>query len=118
MYYYTTLQSKQNTKMLVLNSIYKRGNIVSNTTPKNAVQNHTLIIANKSFENMIRFKYFGTTKEINRRLNMGDACYCSIQSLLSSHLLSKNLMIKMYRSIILPSALNECDIWFFILREE
>jgi hypothetical protein len=46
-----------------------------------------------------RFKYLGTTvtnknviqDEINRGMNSGNACYHSVQNLLSSCLLSKNL---------------------------
>jgi len=38
--------------------------------------------------------------------------------LLSSCLLSKNLKIKIYRSIILPVVLYECETWSLTLREE
>ena len=56
------------------------------------------------------FKYLGTTltnqnsiqKEIKSSLKLGNACYHSVQNLLSSSLLSKNLKIKIYRTIILP----------------
>ena len=41
-------------------------------------------------------------EEIKSRLNSGNACYHSVQNLLSSRLLSKNLKIKIYRTIILP----------------
>jgi hypothetical protein len=37
-----------------------------------------------------------------RRLNAGNTCCLSVQNLLSYRLLSKNVKIKMYRSIILP----------------
>jgi hypothetical protein len=37
-----------------------------------------------------------------RRLNSGNACYHSVQNLLSSHLLSKNLKFRIYKNIILP----------------
>jgi len=37
---------------------------------------------------------------------------------LSSRLLSKNLKIKIYRTIILPVVLYECETWSLILREE
>ena len=40
-------------------------------------------------------------EEIKSRLRSGNACYHSVQNLLSSRLLPKNLKIKIYRSIIL-----------------
>jgi hypothetical protein len=43
--------------------------------------------------------------EIKSRLNSGNACYHSVQNLLSSHLISKNLKIKIYRTVILPVVL-------------
>ena len=45
------------------------------------------------------------------------ACYYSVQNLLSSRLLSKNLKIKIYRTIILPVVLHGCEIWSLTLRE-
>ena len=36
----------------------------------------------------------------------------------SSSLLSKNLKIKVYRTIILPVVLNGCETWSLALREE
>jgi hypothetical protein len=73
-----------------------------------------------------QFKYLGTTvtnqnlihEKIERRLNSGNACYYSVQNLLSSRLLSKNIKIKIYKVIILPVILYECEIWSLILREE
>ena len=52
----------------------------------------------------LKFKYLGTTlinqnsiqEEIKSRLNLGNACYYSVQNLLSSRLLSKNLKIYIY----------------------
>jgi len=41
-----------------------------------------------------------------------------VQNLLSSRLLSKNLKIKVYRSIILPVVLYGCETWSLTLREE
>ena len=42
----------------------------------------------------------------------------SAQNLLSSSLLSKNLKIKVYRTIILPVVLYGCETWSLTLREE
>ena len=48
----------------------------------------------------------------------GNACYYSVQNLFSSRLLSKNLKIKIYRTIILPVVLYGCETWSLTLREE
>jgi hypothetical protein len=77
---------------------------------QNLGQNRDIKIANRSFENVSHFKYLGTTvtnqnliqEEIKRILNSDNACYHSIQSLLSSRLLLKNLKIRIYKTIILP----------------
>jgi len=41
-----------------------------------------------------------------------------VQNLLSSSLLSKNLKIKIYRTIILPVVLYGCETWLLTLRDE
>ena len=59
---------------------------------------------NSTFERVEEFKYLETTltnqnsiaEEIKSRLRSGNACYYSVQNLLSSKLLSKNLKINMY----------------------
>jgi hypothetical protein len=56
--------------------------------------------------------------EIKSRLNSGNACYFSVQNLLSSHLISKNLKIKIYETVILPLVLYVCETWSLTLREE
>jgi hypothetical protein len=57
-------------------------------------------------------------EEIKSRLNSGNACYHSIQSILSSHLLSRNVKVKIYKTIILPVVLYGSEIWSLTLREE
>jgi hypothetical protein len=57
-------------------------------------------------------------EEIKRRLKSGNACYNSVQNLLSSSLLSKNLKVKIYRTIIFPVVLYGYETWSLKLREE
>jgi hypothetical protein len=76
-----------------------------------AGQNREIKIANRYFENAAQFKYLEMTvnnqnlihEEIKRRLNLGSACYHSVQNLLSSRLLSKSIKIRIYKTIILPA---------------
>jgi len=83
-------------------------------------------IDNSSFERVEGLKYFGTTlkfqnssqEEIKSRLKSGNACYLSVQNLLPSSLLSKNIKIKKYRTIILPVVLYGCETWSLKLTEE
>ena len=51
-------------------------------------------------------------------MKSGNACNHSVQNLLPSSLLSKNLKIKIYRTIILPVVLYGCETWSLILWEE
>jgi hypothetical protein len=92
----------------------------------NSGHNQNISIANESFDNVVKFKYLGPTltnqsdilDELESRLNSGNACYYSVQNILSSPLIAKNLKIKIYKTVILPVVLYGCEIWSFTLREE
>ena len=70
-----------------------------------AGRSHNIKTDNSSFERVEEFTYLGTTltnqnslqEEIKSRLKSRNACYHSVQNLLSSSLLSKNLKIKILR---------------------
>ena len=93
---------------------------------QNAGQIHSMKIDKSSIEKVKEFKYLGTTlknqnpiqEEIKSRLKLGNACHYSMQNLLSSRLLSKDLKIKIYRTIILPVVLYGCETWYLTLRKE
>ena len=57
-------------------------------------------------------------EEIKSTLKSGNACYHSVQNLLSSSLLPKRLKIKIYRTIILPVVFYGYETWSLTLREE
>ena len=85
---------------------------------QNAGRSHSMKTDNSSFERVEDFKYLGTAltnqnsiqEEIKRRLKSGNACCHSVQNLVSFSLLSKNLRIEIYRTIILPVVLYGCEI--------
>ena len=89
--------SADKTKYMVMSRVQNAGRIQS------------VRIDNSTFEKVEWFKYLGTNltnqnsiaEEIKSRLRSGNACYHSVQKLLSSRLLSKNLKMKLYRTIIL-----------------
>jgi len=76
---------------------------------QNAGRSHNIKTDNSSLERVEECKYLGSNStnqnsiqgEIKSRVNSGNACYHSVHNLLSSSLLSKNIKIKIYRTIIL-----------------
>jgi hypothetical protein len=86
---------------------------------QNAGRNRDIKIANRSFENVSQFKYLGLRvanqnliwEEIKRRLNSGNACYHSVNNLLSCLLSKKgkNLNIQNYNF-----CLWSCETCFFL----
>ncbi|PNF32281.1 hypothetical protein B7P43_G16947, partial [Cryptotermes secundus] len=75
---------------------------------QNAGQNHDIKIGKRCFENVAQFRYLGTTitdqnliqGEIKRSLN------------------SKNIKIRIYKTIILPMVLYGCETWSLTVRKE
>jgi hypothetical protein len=76
---------------------------------QNAEQNHIEQMAYKRLENVAKFRYFRTTvtgqnyvhEEINSRLNSENACYLSLENVLSSLFVSEGIKIKIYSTSIL-----------------
>jgi len=93
---------------------------------QNAGWIHNMKTDNRSFESVEQFKYLGTTltnqnsiqEEIKSRMKSGNACYHSVQNLLSSSLLSKNIKIKIHRILILSVVLYGFETWSLTLRKE
>jgi hypothetical protein len=88
-----------------------------------AGKDHNIKRANRSFENVVHFKYLGTIasnqnliqEEIKRILNSGNAHYHSVQNVSPSRLQSKNVKIRIYN---LPVVLYGCQTWSLTLGEE
>ena len=93
---------------------------------QNAGRSHNIKTDSSSSEWVEQFKYLGTTltnrisnlEEIGSRQKSGNDCYHSVQNLLSSSLLSKNIKIKIYRIIISSVVLYGCETCSLTLREE
>ena len=87
---------------------------------------HNIKNESKSCERVEECKYLRTTltnqnsirEEIKSRLKSGNTFYHPVQNLFSSRLLSKNLKIKIHRTINFPAVLYGYETWSFTLREE
>jgi hypothetical protein len=81
---------------------------------------------NSIFEMAEEIKYLGTIptnqnsiqEEIKSRLKLWNACYHSVQNILSYSFLSKNTKILIYRTVVLPVVLYGYETWSLTLREE
>ena len=93
---------------------------------ENAGQNHIKMMGSKFTERVGELKYLGTVptnqncneERFKCRLNSGNVCCCSVQNLLSACLLSKNIKIEIYRTIVSPFVLYRCESLSFTLKEE
>jgi hypothetical protein len=78
---------------------------------------HTMEVDNSCIKRVEEFKYLGTTltyqnsiqEEIKSRLKSWNVCCSSVENRLSYSLLSKNINIKIYRTVILPFVLYGCE---------
>jgi hypothetical protein len=85
--------------------------------PRMQELNWNIIIVNTSSEDVAQFKYFEMTvtnenliqEESKRILNSGNASYHSVQNLLSSCPLLKNLKIRIKKTIIFSLVLYGCE---------
>ena len=88
--------------------------------------NRHITIKNEIIEKVNKFKYLGAyvtsknevTEEIKSRLASGNACFYSVQKLLTSRLISRKLKLKIYRTVILPVILYGCESWSTTLADE
>jgi hypothetical protein len=93
---------------------------------QNAGRSHNMKTDNRYLESVEQLTYLGkpyqikilVRKKLKSRLKSGNACYHSVQNLLSSSSLAKNIKIKIYRTIILPIVLYGRDTWSVTFREE
>jgi len=93
---------------------------------QNKGRSHDMKTGSSSIERKEQFKYLAASltnqnsiqEEIKSRVKSGNVWYHSVQNLLSSSLLSKNIKIKIYRIIILRVVVHGCETWSLTLMEE
>jgi len=79
--------------------------------------NKNIRIRNEVIEKVNKFKYLEAyvtsknevTEEIKSRLVSRNACFYSVQKLLTSRLISRKLKLKIYRTVILPVIFYGCE---------
>jgi hypothetical protein len=91
---------------------------------QNTDKNRDIKIENRFLKNVAQFRYLRMTvrnqnliqEEIKSRLNSSNACYRSVQNLLSSSLMSKNVTISIYKTVILSVVLYGYETWSLTLK--
>ncbi|KAJ4432334.1 hypothetical protein ANN_20953 [Periplaneta americana] len=122
-----SLKLTQHNSLFALNTgLEERQKYMIMSRDENIVRNGTIKIGNLSFEEVEKLKYLGATvtnindtrEEIKHRINMQNACYYSVEKILSSSLLSENLKVRIYKTVILPVVLYGCETWTLTSREK
>ena len=86
---------------------------------RGVIANENIKMGSNSYEKVKTFKYLNSLltnqnsiqEEIKCRLKADNSCYYLVKTHMSSTLLSKNLKIKIYETIILPFVLYGCETW-------
>lgn len=78
-----------------------------------------LVTENRKFKRVREFKYLGTVfneggsceAEINARIQAGNRCYHSLGQLLKARNLSRQVKIRLYKTLIQPVVMYGCETW-------
>ena len=106
---------KQASKDIALEVNSEKTKYMITSRRQNVIQNQNIVIGHLSFENVEKFRYLGVTvtntndirEEIKRGINMGNACYYSLEKILSFRSLSKKLKVNTYKTIYTTG----CIVW-------